>query len=227
MIDAGDPFALASEGLHDIAPIIPPVETDGRQWLVVHHKRRIGHHPTVLAAHRNRGDLAAGVIEHLVELALRHVPQSGGYRQQRAGCQIVDLFEINELFEVVQRLMRGDSDRPAVGGRRLRSGKLERRAEIGQRRIAFIQRCPHAGQQHARCVFPRIGRHGLERVLLGLGEVAQLEVHVRQGHEDGHRGLSLHQISQGVGRFAVAATGDAALDALRHGGLRTDHGCNS
>ena len=31
-----------------------------------------------------------------------------------------------------------------------------------------------------------IGLHGLEGILLGLGELAQLEVHVRQGHENGH-----------------------------------------
>ena len=192
----------------------------------MHHERRIGHHPTVLAAQGNCGDLAAGVIEHLVELALCHFSQTGGDRQQRAGRKIVDLFQINELFEVVQRLMRGNSDRPAAGGRHRWSGKLERRAEIGQRRIAFIQRCPHAGQQHARRVFPRIGRHGLERIVFRLGELAQLEVHVRQGHENGHRRLRPHQVSQGVSRFAVAAMGDAAPDALRHWGLRTDHGRN-
>ena len=65
------------------------------------------------------------------------------------------------------------------------SGKLEGGAEIGQRRIAFIQRCSHAGQQDACGMFPRIGLDGLERILLCLGELSQLEGHVRQGHENG------------------------------------------
>ena len=83
----------------------------------MHHKRRIGQHPTVLAAHGKRGDFTAGAVEHLVELALCHFSQTGGYRQQRAGRKIVDLFQIDELFEVVQRLMRRNSDRPAAGRR--------------------------------------------------------------------------------------------------------------
>jgi hypothetical protein len=82
--------------------------------------------------------------------------------------------------------MRGNGERPAAGGRRPGAGELECGAEIGQRRIAFIQCRPHAGQQHASGVCPRIGLHGLERILFCLGEVPQLEVHVRQGHENGH-----------------------------------------
>ena len=31
VVDAGDPFAFAFEGLHDIAPIVSPVETEGRR----------------------------------------------------------------------------------------------------------------------------------------------------------------------------------------------------
>ena len=185
MVDIGDPFAVACEGLHDVAPIIAPVETDGRRCFVVDHKRWIGQHLTVLAAHGNRGDLARA-IEHLVELALRHLSHAGGHRQQRAGRKIVDLFQIDELLEVVQRLVRGKSDRPAAGGRHRWAGKLEGGAEIGQSRIAFIQRCPHAGQQDACGMFPRIGLDGLERILLCLGELSQLEGHVRQGHENGH-----------------------------------------
>ncbi|HET9354035.1 MAG TPA: hypothetical protein VFO32_08565 [Sphingomicrobium sp.] len=171
--------------MHDVAPIVAPVETEGRRCFVVDHKWWIGQHLAVLAAHGNRGDLARA-FEHLVELALRHFSQIGRHRQERAGRQIADLFEIDQLLEIVQRLMRGKSDRPTAGGRHRWSGKLERRAEIGQCRIAFIQRRPHAGQQHACGMFPRIGRHGLERILLRLGELSQLEGHVRQGHENGH-----------------------------------------
>ena len=29
VVDTGDPFALAREGLDDVAPIVPPVETEG------------------------------------------------------------------------------------------------------------------------------------------------------------------------------------------------------
>ena len=131
MIDKGDPFALAFEGIYDIAPIISPVEAEGRRCFIVQHERRIGHQAAELAAQGNRGDLVAGAIEQLVELALRNVSHIGGHRQQRAGCKIVGLFQVDELFEVVQRLMRGKGDRPA--GRRAPPAVAQGRAPHGNR----------------------------------------------------------------------------------------------
>jgi hypothetical protein len=142
---------------------------------------------------------------------LGHFPQAGRGWQQCTGRKIANLFQIDELFEIVQRLMRGDIDRPAGGGRHPWAGKFECRAEIGERRFAFIKRCPHAGQHKARRVFLGIGLRRLDGTVFGLREVPQLKAYIRQGGEYGRRGGPPREVAQGVSRLAVAAIGDGAL----------------
>ena len=176
MVDAGDPFALAFEGLHDIAPILSPAEADGRRRL--RRASSSGGSAIIRPYWPPRGIVGISLpASSSIWLSLRCATslKAAGTGSSVPGARLSTCSEIDELFEVVQRLMRGNSDRPAGGGRHPWSGKLERRAEIGQRRIAFIQRCPHAGQQHARGVFARIGLDGLERILFCLGEIPQLE----------------------------------------------------
>jgi hypothetical protein len=150
---------------------------------------------------------------------LGHFPQAGCGWQQCAGRKVADLFQIDELFEIMQRLMRGDIDRPAGGGRHPWSGKLECRAEIGERRFALIKRCPHAGQHKTRCMFPGIGLRRLDGTVFRLGEVPQLKGYIRQGGEYGRRGVPPRKVAQGASRLGVAAIGDDALYVLRHRGL--------
>ena len=79
-----------------------------------------------------------------------------------------------------------------------RAEHRRRRTNAKRKRSDRDEREARLHTQRARRVFPGIGLHGLERVVFCLGEVPQLEVHVRQGRENGHRRLIPHQGAQGI-----------------------------
>ncbi|TMJ29363.1 MAG: hypothetical protein E6G95_06895 [Alphaproteobacteria bacterium] len=113
-------------------------------------------------------------------MAARLFALRGGHGQQGADGQAVQALEIVELLEIVQ----GEMDRRAgrVLGRR-RCG-LEHGIEIGERRIALVQRGADARQQGARLGVSGRSLDRPQHLRLGPGEISELEIDRRERHQD-------------------------------------------